>query len=229
MSPERARRSLLAAACVAAPVAGLVAALAIPSLRTTESAELSAVAAHPGRFYVYAIFILLSGYLLIPAVFALMDLIRPSRPGWALVAGVIAQTGMLVAVGDAAVELMFWQMGQPGADHGQMTALADRYDAAAGASLVYTIGGLATLVGVVMLGVLLWRTRAVPAWAAAAVPVGAVANVVGFSIGSQALLAGSYLILLVGFLPAAVALRAGSRDVVLPAGAGSEWVPSAGA
>ncbi len=162
MSPERARRSLLAAACVGAPLAGLVAALAIPALRTTESGELSAVAAHPGRFYLYAIFILLSGYLLVPAVFALMELIRPARPGWALAAGVIAQTGMLVAVGDAAVELMFWQMGQSGADQGQMTALADRYDSAAGASLVYTIGGLATLVGVVMLGVLLWRTRAGP-------------------------------------------------------------------
>ncbi len=217
MSAERARRILLAAACVAAPLTGLVAALVTPALRTTASAELSAASAQPGRFYLYAICMLLSGYLLVPAVFALVELVRPARPGWALVAGVIAQTGMLVAVGDAAVELMFWQMGQPGADPGQMTALADRYDAAPGAALVYTIGGLATLVGVVMLGVLLWQSRALSLGAAVALPIGALANVVGFSIASQALLAGSYLILLVCFLPAATALRAGSHSAALTA------------
>ncbi len=58
--------------------------------------------------------------------------------------------------------------------------------------------------------------------------MGAVANVVGFSIGSQALLAVSYLILLVGFVPAAAALRVGSPDAAVPATAGSERVSSAG-
>jgi hypothetical protein len=210
MTPDLARRTLLATSCVAAPLFGLVAAFATPALATTATGEINGIAASPGQFYVYALCILVSSFLLVPAVFALIDLLRPHRPWGSFVVGVVAQIGMLVAVGDAASELVFWQMGARGTDLPAMAAVADAYGNAPGTSLIYAIGGLCTLVGVIGLGFLLWRTQVLAPWAAAALPVGTVANIVGFGTASRALLAGSYVVLALALFPAAVAMLRGS-------------------
>jgi hypothetical protein len=209
MTPDLARRKLLATSCVAAPMFGLVAAVATPALSTTASGEIHAIAASPDRFYVYGLCILLSSMLLVPAVFALVDLVRPQRPWGALVTGVVAQIGILVAIGDSASELVFWQMGAHRTDLPAMTAVTDSFDSAPGSSMIYTIGGLCTVGGIVALAILLWRTRAVPAWAAAALPIGTIANIVGFGLASRGLLAGSYVVLAVALVPAATALVRG--------------------
>jgi hypothetical protein len=80
-----------------------------------------------------------------------------------------------------------------------MTALAERYEDTAGSSLIYTVGGLATLAGTLLLAVALWRTHVVPRWASASIPVAVVANVAGFSAASSALLVASYVLLLAAF------------------------------
>src|SRR5579875_3807434 len=162
MEADRMARAMLAVACVAAPAAGVTAAVAAPALSTSHATEIVQISQHPDRDYVYALFILLSSYLLVPAVFGVGRLFRTDRPRWAVLSVAVAQTGLLIAIGDAAVELMYWQMGRLGGDHVQMTALSDRYESAAGVSLVYSIGGLLTLVGVVSLSIGLWRTRALP-------------------------------------------------------------------
>ncbi len=95
--------------------------------------------------------------------------------------------------------------------HRQMTALADRYQNSA-ASLVYNIGGLAMLGGVVWLGVLLWRSHALPRWAAAALPVGALANIAGFTIASQPVLVASYVVLAASLFSAAAAITSRPRS-----------------
>lgn len=216
MDARRLPRIAMTAALVLAPLTGIVAAVALPALRTTRSAEITAIAAHQDRFYVYALFILLSSYLLVPAVFGIMALLRDRAPGWAFVAGVVTQTGLLVAIGDAATEFLYWQMGAPGADHAQMLALAERYED--GSSLVYTIGGLATLVGIALTSVALWRTRVAPRWTAVALLAGTVGNVAGFSMANQAVLIGSYVVLLAAFLPMATRLlTAPAATVVVPA------------
>jgi hypothetical protein len=216
MSAYSLRRTLLASSCVAAPLFGLVAAVATPALKSTRGAEIGAISAAPGRFYVYAVFMLFSSYLLVPAVFGLLGLVKVQRPGWALTAGVLAQAGLLVAIGDAAVELLYWQMGQPGADHQQMAALADRYENASGAALVYSLGGLAMLIGIVLLAVLLWRTRAIPRLAAAALAVGAVTNVFGFAAASRPILIGSYVVLGACLIPAAAAILQRQDEIIVP-------------
>lgn len=202
MNAQRLRRSALAAALVLAPLTGLVAAVAHPALKATVAEQIAAIAAHPGRFYVYALFILLSQYLLVPAIFGVMALLRERAPRWTFIAGAVVQTGLLVAIGDAATELVSWQMGAPGADRAQMVALSGRYENTAGSSLIYAIGGLATLVGIALISVALWRTRVAPRWTAVALLAGTVANVVGFSTGQPVLIA-SYVVLLVSFVPMA--------------------------
>jgi hypothetical protein len=213
MTPDLARRRLLAASCVTAPAFGLVAALATPALATTAHDEIHAIAASPDRFYVYGLCILLSSMLLVPAVFALVDLVRPHRPWAALVTGIVAQIGMLVAIGDSASELVFWQMGAHRTDLPAMAAVTDGFETAPGTSLVYSIGGLCTLAGILALGVLLWRTQALRWWAAAALPLGTVVNIVGFSVASRGLLAGSYVVLALALVPAAMAVVRGAERV----------------
>jgi hypothetical protein len=196
MTTHPIARQTVAWSMVLAPLAGLIGAVALPALRSTRGKELSAIAAHQDRFYLYAIGILISSYLFVPVYFGLLNLIREHSPRLAYLGGGVALLGMLVAIGDAATELMYWQMGSPHADHAQMTALADRYESAAGTSLIYSVGGIAALVGSVLVAVALWRTRAVPRWTAVGIVVGLVANIAGFGAASQPVLVASYVVLL---------------------------------
>jgi hypothetical protein len=186
-----------------APALGLVAACATPGLHSTTRGELVTISAHPERFHVYAVAILLSSYLMVPAFFGLMTLLRTRRPRWGPHAGGLAQVGKIVAGGDAATELMYWKMGSPGADLGQMVALSERYDT--GSAWVYGIGGLAFVLGSILVAVGLWRTRVLPRWAAAGVGVSSVLNVVGFASANQPVLIASYVVMLAALARAAVA------------------------
>ena len=151
-------------------------------------------ASTPLLFHAYAVLGLLSAYLLVPAFVALMAMIRSRSATWAYLAGGLAQIGLLVAVGDAATELVYSQMGAPSADPVQMTALAERYESVS--SPIYGVGGLCLLVGTVLVAVALWRTRVCPRWAAGALPVSMVLNVAGFTAASKPVLVVSYLIML---------------------------------
>ncbi len=189
-------RKVAGLSLIFAPLLGLVAVCAWPPLRSSDRAQVAAIAAQPGRWYVFALFILLSSYLLVPAVLALMGVLRPRNPRWAALAGSLALFGVLVSIGDSATELMYWQMGARGASLPQMAALAARYDAAPGASLIYLIGGVAVLCGMALLSAGLWRSRAVPAWTAAGIIIATVINVVGLSSASVPLAIASYALLL---------------------------------
>jgi hypothetical protein len=202
---------------ILAPVTGLVAAVALPALRSTRSEEITAIAQHQDRFYVYAIGMLVSSYLLVPAFFAITNLMRGPAPRWACLAGGLTQLGLLIAIGDAATELMYWQMGSPDADHGQMVALADRYESALGSSLIYDLGGLAVLAGIVLVSAGLWRTRIVPRWTAVGLALSAVANVAGFAMASQPVLVGSYVVMLAALARIAAAVLTAHRSPVAPA------------
>lgn len=207
MLRQQLPRTAAAASLITAPLLGLAAACAWPPLRTGDRAQIAAISAQPGRWYIFSLFILLSTIMLVPAVLALMRLLGHSRPIWALTAGSLAQLGILIGIGDAATELMVWQMGAPGASLGQMAALATRYNAAPGAALIFMIGGLATLCGLLLLSAGLWRAHAVPAWTAIAIPIATTANIVGLSANSVPITIASFALLLAAFGRIAVIVR----------------------
>ncbi|HTQ93161.1 MAG TPA: hypothetical protein VMK84_27080, partial [Streptosporangiaceae bacterium] len=133
MGRQQLPRAAAAASLIAAPLLGLAAACAWPPLRSGERAQIAAISAQPDRWYIFSLFILLSSIMLVPAVLALMRLLGHSRPVWALIAGSLAGLGILIGIGDSATQLVFWQMGSPGASISQMAALATRYNSAPGA------------------------------------------------------------------------------------------------
>jgi len=225
MLRQRLPARAAAASLVTAPLLGLVAACSWPPLRAGEWAQITAISVQPGRWYLFTLFILLSSIMLVPAVLALMRLLGQTRPAWALIAGSLAQLGILVSIADSANGLMLWQMGAPGASLSQMTALAIRYNAAPGTALIFMIGGLATFSGTLLLSAGLWRARAVPAWTAAAIAVAVIANIAGLSASSILVTIASYTLLLAAFGRIAVIVRSspawaqpGTSDPARPAG-----------
>src|SRR5580693_1375464 len=204
MGRQQLPRAAAAASLITAPLLGLVAACAWPPLRSGERAQIAAISAQPDRWYIFSLFILLSSIML---VLALMRLLGHTRPVWALIAGSMAGLGVLIGIGDSATQLVFWQMGAPGASLDQMAALATRYNSAPGAALIFMIGGLATLCGTLLLSAGLWRAHAIPAWTAIAFPAATIANIAGLSANSVPITIASFALLLAAFARIAVTVR----------------------
>lgn len=204
--PHSLPRLALAAALVVAPIAYLVSTLVAPPLESDEAAQLAQMATHPDRTYLFALLTIVGSMLLLPATVALAQLSARRSPWLAYLGGGLVALGVLVAIGDSFGLLWEWQMAVPGSNRTQMAALLNRFDTTTGTALLFTIGGLALLTGCVLLAAALWRSHAVPRWAAVALPIGAVANIAGFSTNSLVLLDVSALILLAAFVPAALKL-----------------------
>lgn len=208
--PKSLPQFLIVTSLVAAPLAYLVSTLVAPRLESDESTQLAQMTAHPDRTYLFALLTIVGSALLVPAIVGIVRTAAGS-PWLAYLGGGLAELGVLIALGDSFGLLWDRQMAVPGADRGQMAALLHRFDTG-GVSIIFTIGGLALVAGCALLGVALWRTRTVPRWAAVALPVGTVVNIVGFGMNSRVVLDVSALVLLLAFAPVA-AWVAGARPV----------------
>jgi hypothetical protein len=213
-------RKALGSCLILAPLFLLLSAVVMPAIKSDETAQLDVIARHPDRYYLFTVFILVGGMLLVPALLGLMYMVRERATTLAHVGGTLSVLGALIAVGDATSQLVIWQMASPRADRAQMAELLKRFDDTAGSSVVFGVGGLAVLVGVVVLAIALHRSRAVPAWTAVLLAGATVLNLVGFASASTAILVVSSALLL-------VALGWIGRAVLISAG--DEWRPAVGA
>src|SRR3954454_19605791 len=182
---------------IAAPVFLIASALVSPELKSDEGSQLDVIAANPTRWYWFTLLLLIGSILLIPALLGIAALVHRRSPRLANVGGGLAVVGSLVSIGDVMSQFVSWQMVASGADHDQMAALLHRFDNAAGVGVVFSVGGLAVLIGVILLTVGLIRTRVAPAWAAIGLSVATLLNIVAFSSASAAGVAVSWVVLLV--------------------------------
>lgn len=194
--PARFVRTAFGGSMIGAAVLMLGASLAWPTIKSDEAAQLAVIAQHPARYYLCTILILGSSMLLVPALIGLMRMSAGRSPRLAHAGGILSLLGALIAVGDSASQLVIWQMAARGADRAQMAALLHRFDNVAGASAVFSVGGLAVVVGMVLLSIALYRSRAVPAWTTAGLVAGTVLNVAGFAASSVGVLIVSSVVLL---------------------------------
>jgi hypothetical protein len=194
--PVRFARSAVGGSMIGTGLLMLGASLASPAIKSNEAAQIAVIAAHPTRYYLFTILILGSSMLLVPALIGLMRMSAAGSPRLSNIGGALSLFGALIAVGDSMSQLVIWQMGARGADRAQMAALLHRFDNVAGASVVFSIGGLAIVVGIVLLSIALYRAHAVPTWTCVGVVAGTVLNIVGFSAASLDLLILSSVVLL---------------------------------
>jgi hypothetical protein len=189
------RSSGLALALLATPLLWLVAELVSPELHTDSAAQLAEIARHPDRWYAYTV--LLSAGLG-TCIAAAVGLGRLAGGRLGRIGMLVLSASLVIAIGDAMTQLMVWQMVEPGADRSQMAALMTRFDEAPGAGAVFGAGGLAYLVGTLLLTVGLARAEGFPVWIALAVGGGLILNVVGFIAASVPVILVSCVVLLVG-------------------------------
>ena len=191
--PELVNRSSL----VLAPTLVLASVVAMPTAASSAADQITAIGAHPGRWYAFTLLSLVSSALFVPALIALLELGRQEAPFRTIVGVGLCAVGAFVAVADSGTQLVYWQMAH--GDRAAMLALAHRYEHAAGATAFFTVGGFAFIIGAVLLGLGLGRARVLPVWAAACIPLGIIVNIVGFASGSRPLLIASGIILMLGF------------------------------
>src|SRR4051812_547291 len=170
--PVRFARTAVGGSMIGAGLLMLGASLAAPAIKSTEATQIAVIAAHPTRYYLFTILILGSSMLLVPALIGLMRMSAAGSPRLSNIGGALSLFGALIAVGDSTSQLVIWQMGARGADRAQMAALLHRFDNVAGASVVFSIGGLAVVLGIVLLSIALYRAQAVPAWACVGLAAG---------------------------------------------------------
>jgi hypothetical protein len=195
-NPARFARNAIGGSMIGTGLLMLGASLASPAIKTNEAAQIAVIAQHPARYYLFTILILGSSMLLIPALIGLMRMTAERSPVLSNLGGALSLFGALVATGDSMSQLVIWQMGARGADRAQMAALLHRFDNVAGASLVFTVGGLAVLVGIVLLAIALVRSHAAPAWAAVGVVAATLLNIAGLSGAGAGVLILSSVVLL---------------------------------
>jgi hypothetical protein len=209
----------VALSLVLAPLFALASALVAPALKSDHGAQLEVISQHPDRWYAFSVLLLIGSILLVPALLGVAGLVRERCSRLGDLGGGLAVLGFAIAIGHVMTLLVMWQMGAQGADHAEMTALLDRFENAAGANIVFAVGGLATVVGTVLLSIGLIRGRVVPSWAAIALSVAVVLDLAGYSASSNAVVVVSWAVLLVAMSQFARLMAAAGRRGHVSAGA----------
>ena len=177
-SAARFRRRGVGGALLLGPVLFAAAELTGPELAGSSAHQVAQFAAHRSQQVASSLLSLATAMVLLIGVLGAVHLIR--RRGVALghAAAVFCVYGLVAAhAALAGVNLVFAELGSPRLDRGAMVALYDTItrDAWLGAPLL--LGHYALVIGVLLLGVALWRGGIGPRWAAVCVVLFPLADV----------------------------------------------------
>jgi len=175
------RRTLTGLSLIAAPLVLLVTFVALPDLPDDPTAMLAAIAANRERTMVAALLLMLSSVLFLPAFVGLIHLLRDRGVVLGHLGGGLALLGALGHVARATYFLVFVHMATGGADRAQMVVLMNRIQGdPAWLPINLTLAGFD--IGLLLLGIGLWRARVVPRWAAAGIVLAIVLIIIGVVI-----------------------------------------------
>jgi hypothetical protein len=183
---------------------------------TSVSASLTKIARHQGEQRVLIVVDLIAAFML-PAMVYLMRLSRRGAPRSAIVGGALAFAGWLgglISLGGSDV-LLYHAARLP--DRSMAVSLVKSVVNDPGFVGPETVFIVAHLVGMLVLGFALWRSRVVPAWVAGLVGIGPIVHLAVHDL-SGAIDAAAYGLVAVGMIACAVTLlRTSDEDWDLPA------------
>lgn len=212
-------RTLSRVTAVASLIIGPLA-MAIPTTYTESGAaaagQLKLAAAHMGQAGL-ANAMLLPALFIVPAMIYAARLARGRAPRLAFIGGGISALAWFCGIaGVGAVDLMVYH----GVGVTDRAAVADLIDRVTGDPVNGTLTVLFVLghvIGMVVLGIALWRSRAVPVWGAAVFILYPIVHIAAHVIGSVALDNASGILLFISGLVCAVAvLRKPNAEWDLP-------------
>jgi len=160
------RRVVAGLGLVAAPLLFAVAEIATPQPSGSAAAQLASFAQHRHLLLVGLLCGLASTMCFVPALFGLLHTIRDRGVVYAHVAAALIIYGLVTQAALGGINVMFWAMTKPGMNHAAMVNLLNSLEhgsAVAGAPLL--AGHYLFAVGVVLLGIAVWRARLAPRWA----------------------------------------------------------------
>jgi hypothetical protein len=181
-------------------------------------ASLAKIAAHPSGERAVVLVDLLAAFML-PAVLYLMRLAGPKAPRLTLTGGAVAFAGWLAGlVSLGASDLLYYHAAQL-ADRASAVTLVHAITSDAAFAVPEALFLVGHVVGMLLLGIALWRSRAVPRWAAALVGLASLVQVPvhDSAVGSAA----AFGLFLIGMGACAVSLLRTPSEPAL-ASAGSE-------
>lgn len=142
------------------------------------------LAAHPGRAQVSTLLIAFGYLLMVPALFAMLQLTkhrgtRLGNAGWLL-----GTLGFGLMAGIAAVIDIYDMVLAQELGVSQAVALSEKMEALPAVAVVGMSGAFGSFLGIVFMGAALWRSREVPVWG----PAGLGLSAVALFLGSPALI-----------------------------------------
>ena len=163
---RRASRWLAALLLPIGPAAVAVLRFVLPYSTVDSSGTIATkVGQDPGSQSLVLWLALLGTLTLVPAVLWVARLTRRHAPRLTAAAVLLLVPGYLMLGWIAAPDLLLWAGTRAGMDSASLAALYDHsHPAGAVADAVFVVGHV---VGTVLLGLAMWRSRAVPRWAAA--------------------------------------------------------------
>jgi hypothetical protein len=209
-------RKLPAFALLIAPGLIFLAELVQPTLDWEDhAAVLDSVAANTGRHNAANVLFFFGFLLLIPGVIAAARYFRRRRPGLSLVATVLAPLVPIMIAGFVTFGMVDEALADPAADRAEMVALMERVEEVTLFPLMFVLL-LVGLLGMLILAIGLWRSKAMPIWVPVLIVVGFV--VVWFAPGDAAVLAAvGNAILWLGFGAIGLKMLSETGEVAVPA------------
>lgn len=185
---------------------------------TSVSTSLTKIARHQGEQRVLIVVDLIAVFML-PAMVYLMRLSRRGAPRSAIVGGAVAFAGWLgglISLGGSDI-LLYHAARLP--ERSIAVSLVKSVVSDPGFVVSEAVFIVCHLIGMLVLGFALWRSRVVPAWVAGLVGVGPIVHLVVHDL-SGAVDAAAYGLVAVGMIACAVTLvRTSNEEWDLPAGA----------
>lgn len=203
------RRTTAGLCLISAPLVGLASALITPRFTSGMGEELAAISEHTGRWLIGDFLTLLSFFLLIPAVFGVVHLLRARSVALGHIGGGLVLLGSYfhgAIIGFALVEV---PLVESGGGRDEMIEFANRmYESTAFSMILLPF--LSFFLGWVLLAIALWRARVAPLWAAATLGVAPLSELFGPEAISPELMWTLFLIAL-GYLGLKI-LRFSDKD-----------------
>lgn len=191
-------RRTVAGCCliIASPILAVGVAL-LPDYTTDSATELAQYAAQRGQALAGGLLTIAFALVFVPGLFGVLHRIRGRGVVYGHVAALLLTFGSIMTVVMGTIQLLTYEMTAPGLDRASMARLLDAVNNDHAITLPMVLGtNFLFSIGLILLGVAVWRSHVAPWWSALAVIL---FPVLGYLPGGLAALAGSFAVGAVGF------------------------------